>query len=179
MDNIRANLEILRNRLNEEILVCFTCDIDWASEYAIEESLKYFYSADIPLTVFLTHKSSVITREIGNINAGIHPNFLQNSSQGNTFDEIIDFCFDILPNAICFRGHRYFEVNDIYEKLYNRGVRYASNTCTFLEVIPPFLHRCGLIQFPIFFEDGAYLLQDGDMSSNRVKYLFGGGDLES
>jgi len=177
MGNMKRGLEQLKINLSKETVFCFTSDIDWASEYAVEKTLEYFKSADIPLTTFLTHESPILSRAINanEIHAGIHPNFLPGSSQGDSFDSVIDFCFRLLPNAVCFRGHRYFEVNDVYEKLYNRGIRYASNTCTFLETLPPFLHRSGIVQFPIFFEDGAYLWQNGKMTFGNVEHLFCGG----
>ena len=160
--------------MSQQPVFCFTSDIDWASEFAIKQILQYFKNADIPLTVFLTHESKTLDFAIqsGEIQAGIHPNFLQGSSQGDSFDEVIDFCFDLLPDAVGFRSHRYFEVNDVYEKLYSRGIRFASNTCTVLENIPPFLHRNGMVQFPVFFEDGAYLWQKGEMSFKSVERIF-------
>lgn len=170
----------LRNDLNQEPVFCFTSDIDWASEFAIEQSLLYFKKANMPLTVFLTHNSKILQNAIylGEIQAGIHPNFLPGSSHGNSFDEVIDFNYNLLPDATSFRSHRYFEVNDVYEKLYSRGIRYGSNTCTFLEDIPPFLHRSGIVQFPIFFEDGAYLWQEGVLSLKSVEHFFSTGGLK-
>jgi len=170
----KKKLEFLRNELSRQPVFCFTSDIDWASEFAIGQTLLFFKNAAIKPTFFLTHKSTVLDTALfeDGIYAGIHPNFLPKSSQGNSFDEVIDFCFNLLPNASCFRAHRYFEVNDIYEKMYSRGIRYATNTCTFLENIPPFLHRSGMVQFPIFFEDGAYLWQDGEMSFKSAESSF-------
>jgi hypothetical protein len=180
VNELKNKLDALRKELSQQPLFCFTSDVDWASEYAVEQSLQYFRKFSIPVTFFLTHKSDVLDNAIqkGLVHAGIHPNFLPESSQGNSFDEVIDFCFNLLPNAVCFRSHRYFEVNDVYEKMYSRGIRYASNTCTFLENIPPFFHRSGLVQFPIFFEDGAYLWQGGELSFKSVKCIFSSNGLK-
>jgi len=169
-EHCKQKLEHLRYELSQQPAYCFTSDVDWASEYAIEQSLRYFKKAGLSPTIFSTHKSKVLDEWDGHI--GIHPNFLPDSSQGNSYDEVLDFVFDLVPGATCFRAHRYFEVNDVYEKLYARGIRYASNTCTFLENIPPFLHRNNMVQFPVFLEDGAYLYNKGDLSFKSVEHIF-------
>ncbi len=174
VNNLSIAIADLRDELYQEPVVCFTSDIDWASEYAIGKSLQYFHSAGIPLTAFLTHKSETLAKDLeaGNIFAGIHPNFFHGSSHGDSYDEVIDFCLGLLPNANCFRAHRYYEVNDTYAKLFDKGIRFCSNICTFLEDIPPFLHRSGMVQFPIFFEDGAYLLHNGSLSFKDTAHKF-------
>ncbi|WP_077367793.1 polysaccharide deacetylase WbmS family protein [Anaerosalibacter sp. Marseille-P3206] len=163
-----------------EPIFCITCDIDWASDDALEMFLDIVKDYNIPLTMFLTHSSPLIVNIINkrNIDVGIHPNFLKGSSQGSSYKEIIEYCKAILPKAIlpkaiCFRCHRYFDVNDITEILYNEGFLYDSNLCTFTESIDPFVHRSGIIRFPVYFEDGAYLYHNGDLDFNKAyKELF-------
>jgi len=153
-----------------EPIFCITSDIDWASDYALEIFLDIVEDYNIPLTMFLTHSSSLIVDIINNrnIDVGIHPNFLMSSSQGSSYKEVIEYCKAILPNAKSFRCHRYFDVNDITEILYNEGFLYDSNLCTFLESIDPFVHRSGIIRFPVYFEDGAYLYNNGNLDFNKV-----------
>ena len=152
-------LEKAREILRRKTLVCFSMDVDWASEYAIAQAVQLFRERDLPVTVFLTHKSAVIDelRAAHAIHCGIHPNFMPDSSQGRTYQEIIDFCFDLLPDARLCRSHRYYEVNDTTELLEKRGIVCESNICTLMETLPPFLHRSKVVSFPIFWEDGAYL----------------------
>ncbi|EKD92038.1 MAG: hypothetical protein ACD_29C00231G0001 [uncultured bacterium] len=91
----------------------------------------------------------------------IHPNFLPDSSHGNSFTEVIDYCKKLVPDADGFRCHRYFEVNDIMDDFEKRGFKFVSNHCTRCEThIKPLLHRSGLLSLPIFLEDGGYLLMD-------------------
>lgn len=153
---------------------CFTMDIDWASESAVRYAVSYFLDTGIPLTVFCTHKSEYLDGLIrsGKIDAGIHPNFVQPSSQGQTEDEIIRYCLGVVPGAKAFRCHRWFASNDIYEKLYALGFRYESNICTLLDPVRPFLHRSGMISFPTFFEDGAYLYHKLDLDFGAVRSRF-------
>lgn len=138
-----------------------TSDVDWASETAIRISHRHFEEAGHRVTYFLTHPSEYLDGLLasGAIDAGIHPNFLPDSSQGNSFKEVMDYCEKLLPGpGKVFRCHRFFDVNDITEELYARGYRYDSNVPTFLQRgVKPFVHRAGLIRFPVFMEDGTYL----------------------
>lgn len=160
-----------RQILNQKQVAVFSMDIDWASEYAITKTLEYFWEMEIPLTAFLTHPSPVLQEALtqGKIKGGIHPNFMPDSSQGKNFDEVIKYCFELLPEARCFRAHRYFDVNDIIDKLAAMGILYESNICTMLDNVPPFLHRSGMIGFPIFWEDGGYLYQHGSLNYEDIK----------
>src|SRR3990167_471137 len=91
----------------------------------------------------------------------IHPNFLPDSSHGNSFAEVIDYCIKLVPDADGFRCHRYFEVNDIMDDFAKLKFKFVSNHCTQCETnIKPLLHRSGLLSLPIFLEDGGYLLMN-------------------
>ena len=139
--------------------VCYTTDLDWASESAISMMLEYFEEQNIHPTVFMTHPSRCVEEYArrGRIDLGIHPNFIPPSSQGNSIAEIMEYCMELLPQAEAFRCHRWYASNDIYDLFYQKGLRYESNLCTLLEVVAPFRHRSGLVSFPTFFEDGAWL----------------------
>lgn len=60
-------------------------------------------------------------------------------------------------NVPAFRCHRYATCNESNRQMVEAGMKIASNVCTNLEIIPPFIDRLGLIQVPIYFEDGGYL----------------------
>lgn len=169
MYELLEKLDVARKELEKRDVVCFTVDIDWASEYACQQTLVYFEEKNIPITTFLTHPSKVLSDAIerGQIRGGLHPNFMPDSSQGSSYQEVVDYCFKLLPNADCFRAHRYYEVNDTMEVLTQRGIRFESNVCSLLDNVPPFLHRSKTISFPIFWEDGAYLY-----SNNKFDFEF-------
>ena len=159
MKSLLEKLDSAREILSHESLVCLTMDVDWASEYAVEKALAIFEERGLPVTVFLTHKSAVLDKALteGKIKCGIHPNFMPDSSQGSTYQEVVDFCFDLLPDARLFRAHRYYDGNDPMEVLTKHGIVCESNICTLMDILPPFLHRSQTVSFPIFWEDGAYL----------------------
>ena len=166
-------IEILakaREKLTNETILVFTCDIDWASDYAIGQTLALCKEYSIPLTVFITHKSSVIEsapKEL--VNIGLHPNFMSGSSQGNSIEEVLDFLFALHPNAECYRAHRYYDVNDVTDHMPKRGILYDSNVCTLLDDVFPFVHRSGIIRFPVFFEDGAYLYHNSELRLSAIE----------
>lgn len=161
METMLRKLDKAREILMNRNIICLTMDVDWASEYAIQQSLKIFEERQLPLTVFVTHKSRTIAEALvqKKIKCGIHPNFMPDSSQGASYQEVVDFCFNLLPDARICRGHRYYEVNDTVELLSKRGIVCESNICTLMDVVPPFLHRSKNVSFPIFWEDGAFLYQ--------------------
>ncbi len=153
-------MKINNSLWKNEPIICLTLDTDWASEDALKMSYRIIEEFGFDSTFFLTHSSKVLLDlyKRGKIDAGIHPNFLKGSSHGKNLVEIIDSCLDILPEAKSFRCHNYYDSNEITESLFNKGLLYDSNLCTLLERVEPFVHRSGLIRFPIFLEDGAYLL---------------------
>ena len=156
---------------DKEPVFCFTSDIDWASESIIEYSHNVLSGNDLKLTYFVTHSSPFLNdlNEQNKVRLLIHPNFLPDSSHGNSFTEVIDYCLNLVPNADGFRSHRYFEVNDIMDDLEKRGFRFVSNHCSRCEThIKPLIHRSGLLSIPIFLEDGGYLLMDPDLNFNNL-----------
>lgn len=177
MDNIDLLRKVnCKNYWDETPVFCFTSDIDWASEdvlYSFFESIPMEY---VKLTTFVTHHSDIIENLYKNkkIERGIHPNFLQGSSHGNSFPEIIETCKKFAPEAIGTRSHRLFEVTDTAHLLKNKyGFLYSSNVITSLGVyLRPLLHESQLIQMPIFLEDGTFLYNDLGLDINPyLKYF--------
>ena len=155
----------------EEPVFCFTSDIDWASESIIKYSHDILSGDDLKITYFITHSSPFLNElnASNKIDLLIHPNFLPNSSHGDSFKEVIDYCMNLVPNADGFRSHRYFEVNDIMDDFAKRGFRFVSNHCTRCETnIKPLKHRSGLLSIPIFLEDGGYLIMDPTLNFDNL-----------
>lgn len=169
-------IKTAREKFRQENYICFTSDLDWAPEIAIEETLNLFIENKIRPTIFVTHASSAVDKYKEKIDLGIHPNFIQPSSQGSSMDEIISCCMALVPEVKVFRAHRWFASNDVYEQLLGKGITYESNLCTNMDVVEPFIHRSGMISFPVFFEDGAYILhsENIDFESIRNKFMQNG-----
>lgn len=137
--------------------IMFTIDIDWACEPAIEETLDYFEDLNIPLTIFTTHSSPRVEESINKQDIGLHPYFGSDSSHGSTIQEVIHYIMDIPHNLPAFRCHRFAVCNSSRQAMVEMGMKISSNVCTDLDIIRPFKERFGLIEVPIFFEDGGYL----------------------
>lgn len=165
-------MEKAKKIFEQENYISFTSDLDWAPEIAIEETLNLLIQNKIRPTIFVTHRSRVIDKYKDNIDLGIHPNFIQPSSQGNSIKEIVDYCINLVPETKVFRAHRWFSSNDIYDYLLTKGFAYESNLCTHMEVLPPFIQRSGMVSFPVFFEDGAYISHSSNIKFDLVKNKF-------
>lgn len=137
--------------------VSVTIDLDWCGEAATEETLDYLAARRIPATVFATHRSPRVTAAMSELEVGLHPFFGEGSSHGSTVEDVVRHVGGIPHNLPAFRCHRFGVSNEVREAMLAAGMRISSNVCTDLEVVPAFMERCGLVEVPIFFEDGGYL----------------------
>jgi len=160
---------------HEEPVFCFTIDIDFASEYVLDALFNDLPLSELKLTIFVTHHSEVVEEKyrLKTLDRGIHPNFLSGSSHGNGFNEIIDHCISLAPEAESYRSHRLFEVTDTAHNLFeNKGFKYASNATSILnDRLKPLLHESGIINFPIFFEDGTHLYNELDKGLKFINFI--------
>jgi len=153
---------------DEEPVFCITSDIDWASEAVMSSYFDYILPMRRKPTLFVTHNSPLIEERFkeGLIDRGLHPNFMDGSSHGNSFREIADTCRAFAPESYGFRSHRAFDVTDITHMMHNDyGYKYVSNQITIMQPnVKPILHESGLINYPVFFEDGTHLYNELDLS---------------
>lgn len=147
--------------------VIVTVDIDWACEPAIEETLDFLESRKITPTVFSTHNSPIVERLINKIDVGLHPYFGHNSSHGTTIPEVVKHILDLPHNFAAFRCHRFAVSNASKQAMVEAGMLLSSNVCTDLEIVTPFRDRFGLIEVPIFLENGGYLWRNHPMKLNQ------------
>jgi polysaccharide deactylase WbmS-like protein len=153
-------------RLDAEPAYCFTCDLDWAPESMIEDTLQIFSEAGVPVTPFITHASRAIAALYNGdraAEAGVHPNFRTGSTHGSTCREVIDHVLQLWPPAQCFRSHSFVDSSNIAAEFFARGLRYDSNICLHLQArLVPLSHATGLIRFPVFLEDDVVLAREPD-----------------
>ena len=137
-----------------------TLDLDWAPEAAIEETLSYLEACNITPTVFITHPSKAVEKRLHKIKVGLHPYFDPSSSHGSTLEEVADYITSLPHNLKAYRCHRFQTSNLVADIMCERGMLISSNVCTDLEIVPPFKNRHGLLEVPIFMEDGGYLQRE-------------------
>jgi hypothetical protein len=134
-----------------------TVDLDWACEAAIEFTLDFLQGQDIKPTVFVTHRSPRVENNMDKLEVGLHPYFAIDSSHGSTINEVVKHIIDLPHNIPAFRCHRFATCNNSKQAMVDAGMLISSNVCTDLENIVPFKDRYGLLEVPIFLEDGGYL----------------------
>jgi hypothetical protein len=141
-------------------------DLDWASEYCIENFLSIADQFSIKPTIYVTHKSPALQHALKHdrVEVGIHPNFFQPSSHGKTTDEIIAHVTKLAPRAKSVRCHRHLSSVEIENALVRSGITVDSNTYGHLQRgIRPSRLASGLLRFPVFFEDDLHWMK-ADMS---------------
>lgn len=143
-----------------------TVDLDWACEPAIEETLAYLDKLSIVPTIFVTHPSPCIEASLKRLEVGLHPYFGADSSHGNTLEKAVDHVMALPHNIPAYRCHRFASCNSSKELMAGRGMRLSSNVCTDLQQVPPFRDRFGLLEVPIFLEDGGYLWRKHKLEMN-------------
>jgi hypothetical protein len=85
-----------------------TLDVDWAPDYAIDHVAGLLAGSGVAATWFITHASPALTRlreRVDLFELGIHPNFLEGSTQGDTPEEVLDHCLSLVPEARSMRTH--------------------------------------------------------------------------
>ena len=178
MGQIESILEKLNQKhiWDEQPVFCFTSDIDWASESVMENYFQ-LVSDDLKVTLFCTHESERIKQ--CSWDKGIHPNFLPKSSHSEKemnihapkdyYQRVIETCQTFAPGSKVFRSHRAFDVTDTNHLLKEKyGFEYCSNQITIMQNgIKPVLMESGLINFPVFFEDGTHLYNELDFDYRK------------
>lgn len=137
--------------------IAVTLDLDWAGEAAIETLLDALDDRGVTPTVFVTHRSARVESALAQLEVGLHPFFGEGSSHGASVDEVVRHVLDLPHNLPAFRCHRFEVSNTSREALVAAGMQISSNVCADLEVLPPFRERCGLVEVPIYLEDGGFL----------------------
>jgi hypothetical protein len=151
------------NLWDKNPVFCFTSDLDWASEPVLNKFFDLINSDELKLTTFVTNESKVIQEkfEKNEIIRGIHPNFeiWKPNSHGQTIEKVSENVMKYAPESISFRGHRLLDGTSVRHNLLdNHNIRISSNLGTIMgQGIRPVLQESGMIEVPIFFEDGTHL----------------------
>lgn len=152
----------------------FTADVDFAPEWAIQETIDIFGKCNVPLTFFITHPSKAIKKAYGTKekarHVGIHPWFSIPTMQGSKKKEIIRNLIAIWPYIRCFRSHGFYEEYKICRLLYFKGFKYDSNLCLFLQpYCTPLKHCTGLVRFPVWWEDDIHMMTKLPFKLNSIR----------
>ena len=113
--------------------VFLTFDTEWANDEILSYMLNIILEANIKATFFCTHRTKLLERMRKNnkIELGIHPNFnflLKGDFRyGRTYDEVVRYFKDIVPEAVSARSHCLVQGTQISEALKKNGLDYEVN----------------------------------------------------
>ena len=137
-----------------------TFDIDWAPDFCVELILNLLNKKNIKGTFFITHQSDIIKDIIKNgHHIGIHPNFLPNSSQGKTVEEILNYLLKLAPEATTIRTHALFQYTNLFLKIFTEFPQLKHDLSIFMYKFPhikPFewkVRQCSFMRLNYNWED--------------------------
>ncbi len=148
--------------------IFLTFDIDWASDEIIREIAEELVEAKIKSTWFVTHDSPFLDffrsrKDLFSL--GIHPNFLEGTTHGDSEEEIIRKLMSIVPEAKVLRTHSVFQYGKLMSKFVNLTPITTDSSIFLPEMsnIKPIEHLTphgSLKRIPIFWADDYELLKE-------------------
>jgi len=142
--------------------IAITIDVDWTLDEVIAKIAILLIKYTLKATWFVTHNSLEIQKlkkypELFEL--GMHPNFAENSTQGENFKEIMNFLFKIVPGAKSARMHGLIQSTDLLRRMIeDYDIRY--DVSLFLprtaNIVPHkiFISKNkSLLRIPYFWED--------------------------
>lgn len=119
-----------------------TFDIDWAPDFAIQFCLDLLDKYQLKGTFFATHHTHMNREiELRGHTLGIHPNFLPNSSQGDTVAKIIEQCLNYSPNAWCMRTHALVQSSPLLYEIFKEFPQLTLDASLFMHR-SLYAHKC-------------------------------------
>lgn len=94
-----------------------TIDVDWAPDVAIDHVAQLLVDRGVPATWFVTHSSPALDRLRDRpdlFELGIHPNFLDGSTHGETHEQVLAHCLELVPDAISMRTHSLYQSTPLF-----------------------------------------------------------------
>ena len=132
-------------------------DIDWANDFLLEEVIKIINNKNVKITWFITHETPIIEKlkKDKKYELGIHPNFLPNTTQGNSPTEILSNLKKIVPKAVSVRTHALYHSVPLLMKFQDYGLKNDSSILLYKtkNIEPHFNPSLNLYRIPYFWED--------------------------
>jgi len=104
----------------DKIEYLITIDVDWEPDQVIGDVLKTLINNHTKATWFITNNSPIINKicEYPDLfEVGIHPNFCDGSTQGETPRQVMEYLKEIIPNAKSVRTHRLVQSSDLLKMM--------------------------------------------------------------
>lgn len=158
--------------------VFLTFDVDWASDEILQEVLDLMVEARVKSTWFITHDTPLLDffRSHSDLfELGIHPNFLDGTTHGNSEEEILKHLMDLVPEAEVVRSHSVFQSGQLLAKYAGlASIRLDSSIflpeMSHIDLVTHLTPNGALSRIPIFWADDYELLKS-ESDWNPVKYF--------
>jgi peptidoglycan/xylan/chitin deacetylase (PgdA/CDA1 family) len=151
--------------------LALTFDTDWAPEFIIEEILAFLSQNKLKATFFATNPSPALeyAEKRGEIEIGLHPNFLPNSSHGTKTEDIIKKLNKWYPKAIGFRSHGLVQSSNILRSLSKFGIKYDCNLLLYdAPYLQPFSTFYNITRIPYNWSDASHILDSRKMNISEL-----------
>lgn len=156
-------------------MIAFTCDIDWAPEEVIADTISLFEKYNVKCTFFSTHHSEELSKCNKKLfETAIHPNFnlLLTGSSPKTFDDILDEILDIHPEARGVRSHSMMQSSVILKKFADKNLIYdANHFLPYCKNVKPFKLWTGMVRIPYNWEDDVHWTYGYDFDRSRIDLM--------
>lgn len=153
-------------------MIAFTCDIDWAPEEVIEDTLNLFEVFGVKCTFFSTHHSLNLTKSNRKLfEVGIHPDFtpLLSNNSNKSLDDILDEIIEIHPEAIGVRTHTMVQSIGLLQKFSEKKLLYEANSfMPYQTGLKPFRLWNNLIRIPYNWEDDVHWAYGYSFDDSRI-----------
>jgi len=156
----------------------FTLDVDWAPDGVLSYVNDLFDDNGITVTWFATHDSSFLqhvrTSDVHEI--GIHPNFKENSTQGNSPEETLRHLLDFYPGAISARTHGLLQSTSLMKLMADAGIRndvslFLYRSTSVETHVLPLPDRLSIRRFPYVWEDDFGMMDEESDFSETIPAL--------
>lgn len=139
-------------------MIVLTFDTDWCPEFVLEPVFATLKKHNLKGTIFCTNPISF--KEDENIEFGIHPNFMPDSTQGKTEDEVLFYLKEAFPDAVSSRSHRLYWHSGLGKKLLNAKIQHDVSLCLPFQSHLKVFDSHGLYRCPYWYSDNLHV-KDG------------------
>ncbi len=153
-------------------MLAFSCDVDWAPEEVIRDSMDLFETYGVKCTFFSTHHSLHLAKANRKLfEVGIHPDFhpLLRGQTTKTYEDILDELLDIHPEAVGVRTHTMMQSVPMLQKFADRKLLYEANTfMPYQHGLKAFRLWNGLVRIPFNWEDDVHWAYGYSFEDHRM-----------
>jgi hypothetical protein len=142
--------------------VCFSVDIEWATDAVIADLRTLFDEHGVATTFFVTHDGVAVPGH----ERGLHPNFLRSgdtyrafpgagqASDRGVYEHVVATTLKFAPEAKGVRAHSLFYDSGLLPLYRHYGLEYDSSyQLTFVPHLRPFWKHDDIVEIPIYYGD--------------------------